>query len=241
MNHSEAVEQMATERYLLDELSPDLRDAFEEHLFDCPDCSLDLCAAAAFVEEAKVQLPELTRLSAGLGSQSPSRQTQKKSDWLGWLRPAFANPLVAGPIFAALLVFVGYQNLVTYPALRSAASEPHLLPWTSLHAGTRGGAHTTVEADRKQGAILLVDLPQQPSDLAYSSYAFSLYDPQGKLAWTRTAPVPQKNAADDGTYSLLIPGTGLQQGAYTLSVSGIDSQGKRTETERQVFDIHFSE
>ena len=59
MNHSEAVEQMASERYLLNELTPDARDAFEEHVFDCPECALDLRAGTLFVHEAKVQLPEL--------------------------------------------------------------------------------------------------------------------------------------------------------------------------------------
>ena len=42
MTHSEAVQQMAAERYLLDELAPDVRDAFEEHMFDCQECALDV-------------------------------------------------------------------------------------------------------------------------------------------------------------------------------------------------------
>ena len=45
MDHQEAVRQKATERYLLDELDPELRDQFEEHLFDCQDCALDVRAA----------------------------------------------------------------------------------------------------------------------------------------------------------------------------------------------------
>ena len=36
MNHSEAVEQMTSERYLLNELTPDARDAFEEHVIRLP-------------------------------------------------------------------------------------------------------------------------------------------------------------------------------------------------------------
>ena len=60
MDHNEAVQQMATEKYLLGELPPELREAFEEHFFDCPECAMDLRTAAAFVEEATVHLPELT-------------------------------------------------------------------------------------------------------------------------------------------------------------------------------------
>jgi len=60
MEHTEAIEKMAAERYLLGELAPEELEAFEEHVFDCPDCILDLRAGEAFVAEAKVQLPELT-------------------------------------------------------------------------------------------------------------------------------------------------------------------------------------
>ncbi len=69
MEHNEAVQQMAVERYLLDELTPELREAFEEHVFDCQECTLDLRAGVAFVEEAKVQLPGLVlaRSSALVG------------------------------------------------------------------------------------------------------------------------------------------------------------------------------
>ena len=46
MDHDEAVRTKVTERYLLNELDPELRDQFEEHLFDCQDCALDVRAAA---------------------------------------------------------------------------------------------------------------------------------------------------------------------------------------------------
>ena len=63
MDHQEAVRQNATERYLLDELDPELRDQFEEHLFDCQDCALDVRAGAMFVEQTKVILGEPSAVS----------------------------------------------------------------------------------------------------------------------------------------------------------------------------------
>src|ERR1700751_56088 len=63
MDHKEAVRQNATERYLLDELDPELRDQFEEHLFDCQDCALDVRAGAMFVEQSKVILAEPVAVS----------------------------------------------------------------------------------------------------------------------------------------------------------------------------------
>ncbi|MGH9560390.1 MAG: anti-sigma factor family protein, partial [Terracidiphilus sp.] len=39
MNHTEAVEQMTVEQYLLGELDGSAREDFEEHLFNCPECA----------------------------------------------------------------------------------------------------------------------------------------------------------------------------------------------------------
>src|SRR5678809_1260477 len=101
MDHDEAVRQKATERYLLDELDPELRDQFEEHLFDCQDCALDLRAGAMFVEQTKVILSEIPAVSV---ARVPAAAAAKPG-WLAWLRPAFAVP-----VLALLLVVIAYQN-----------------------------------------------------------------------------------------------------------------------------------
>src|ERR1700677_3945296 len=106
MEHSQAVEQMAAERYLLNELTPEAREAFEEHVFDCPDCALDLRAAAAFVDEAKVQLPALVAAASARPSAGAVKSRAKRDQWFSWLRPAFAVPA-----FAAVLGVVSYRNL----------------------------------------------------------------------------------------------------------------------------------
>ena len=49
MSHDEAVWSFAVEKYLLDELSVKSRDDFEEHLFDCQECALDLRVGATFL------------------------------------------------------------------------------------------------------------------------------------------------------------------------------------------------
>jgi hypothetical protein len=236
MDHSEAVQQMSAERYLLDELTPDVREAFEEHFFDCPECALDLRTGAAFVEEAKAQLPGLA------GARPAPVATRslkiKREWWLGWLQPAFA-----APAFAMLLLVVGYQNLVTLPALRDSADQPRLLPYTLLRGATRG-APMAIAADRRHGVVLPVDLPLQPRD-TYASYSFDLFDPQGKLAWTGAAPASADGTPDEAGFaqrlSLVIPGAMLRSGAYSLAVSGVAAHGERTEIDRYVFNLHLTD
>jgi hypothetical protein len=229
MNHSEAVEQMNSERYLLNELTPDVRDAFEEHVFECPECALDLRAGAAFVREAKVQLPDVVASHAGSGMASASG---KRASWFSWWQPTFAVPA-----FATLLIVVGYQNFVTFPALRHTANEPRIAPLAPLRSATRGAARPTLTTDRTHGVALPVDLVIEPEMAPAASYSFDLRDPQGKLVWTGSLPATAPGADSDQSFSLNIPGGMLESGAYSLTVTSVTAQGGRTPIEQYNFDI----
>jgi anti-sigma factor RsiW len=89
MDHKDAVRLKITEKYLLNELDPDQLDQFEEHLFDCPECALDIRAAAMFLEQSKNVLAEANRPAPVVDERSSSK------DWFAWLQPAFAVPVMA--------------------------------------------------------------------------------------------------------------------------------------------------
>lgn len=227
MEHNEAVQQMATERYLLGELSPAERDAFEEHLFDCADCTLDLRAGAAFVESLKTELPGILEESNAKGSARVAAQAPQRRNWFGWLTPAFA-----APVFALLLAVIGYQNLSTIPGLRAEARTPRLVPWSTLHAGTRALGPVTLPADPHSGALLLLDLPQESE---YALFGLQLTDPQGKPFWSATTAAGK----DGAPVSVLLPAAGLQTGDYTLTILGITAQGSRTPLDRRTLHIQL--
>lgn len=229
MDHSQATEQMMTERYLLDELSPEEREAFEEHVFDCPECALDLRAGSAFITEAKAQLPELVSQSSSAAPQ-PVRPGTKKRGWSFWLQPAFAVP-----VFAILVAVIAYQNISLIPGLEKDSVAPRILHSTAIHIGTRGSPHTPITADRTEGLALSFELPQA-SD--YTSFVFELYDPRGKQVWTHD--VTGSTAGDDGILSLVIPGAGLEEGSYILVMSGVTQPNQRVEVDRRILDIQFS-
>ena len=244
MNHSEAVAQMAVERYLLDEMGPDARDEFEEHLFDCQECVLDVRAGDVFIREAKVQLPALVaedeaRASGGRAGIKPAKAAR---DWFAWLRPAYL-----APVFATLLAVIAYQNIVTLPGLREAANEPRLAPLTPVRGAVRGGGrgseHQTLTTTRRLGLTIPVDLlPADMPEANFASYAFTLTGPDGKTAWTATVPATvSATGSENRQMSLGIPGRLLSNGTYTVTVAGIGANGERTDTERYVFDVAVTE
>lgn len=227
MDHDEAVRQKATEKYLLNELDPDLRDQFEEHMFDCQDCAVDVRSAAMFVEQAKAALAQPTVRSE---VRLPVPATQ--SGWFAWLRPAFAVP-----VLALLLAVIGYQNLVTYPHLMQAANEPQVGPWASVNVSTRGAEATVVKPHAGEGFSLLVNLP--PED-GFTSYAADLYNPAGRLEWSGAISGPALTSSPSGEgRQIYIPGGNRPGGTYTLVVRGITAAGENKEISRNPIDVQI--
>ena len=106
MEHNEAVELKAAEKYVLRELPEDLREAYEEHFLGCAECAADITAAAAFAETSREIFAE--------EHNRPASETnrQRGTIWLRWLRP-----VIAVPVFAALvaLVLVTFNQSYPYP------------------------------------------------------------------------------------------------------------------------------
>ena len=131
MDHAEAERQMLSERYLLDELTPEVREEYEEHFFSCQQCALALEAGAAFLDHSRAILCSPVKSEV----LQPARHGSQK--FWARLRPAFVLPLLA------LALLLGYQSFVVFPQLRHAAQfveRPQLLPALSLiNVGARGG------------------------------------------------------------------------------------------------------
>jgi hypothetical protein len=128
VTHQEAVATLAAERYLLDEMADEQRDAFEAHFFACTECAGDMRAAAAMLEGAK---------DARTGSAERSNVVPIGEHRVvrprAWLRSA-ALPWAAA---AALAAMVTYQSAWVVPSLRRSAAPVALVPVT-LHPDSRG-------------------------------------------------------------------------------------------------------
>jgi len=220
MKHELAVQQKMTERYLLNELDPDSRDEFEEHFFDCQECALDVRAGATFVDQGKIILAEKSELVA-TPVPAPVRP-----GWFGWLRPAFAVP-----VMAVLLVVVGYQNLVTYPRLNQKLNSPRVLPFAVVTPATWGSSAPVIPIRAGQGFLLFVRVPPD----GYAQYTADLYNPVGKREWSLSFPA----SSVQDQWPLQVPGRNREAGTYTLKVRGVTSAGESKEIGSTSFELQI--
>lgn len=208
MEHTEAVEQYAVEKYLLEEFSPEARAAFEEHYFSCEECATDLRAAAAFIAQARKELARPALIAV------PESKPQRKVFSLA----SFLQPVFAVPAMAAMLLVIGFQNIVTFPHLEqqvAVASQPRVLPSVTLVDGqSRGAEIRTVVAKPHESFLLSVDIP---ADNRYSGYLCSLYSPSGKMVWQ--LQIPPSQVAD--TVPIQVPADTTDAGENTLLIQGV--------------------
>lgn len=206
MDHEEAVRVKAAEMYLLKELDPAQVDQFEEHFFGCTDCARDVRALSVFIEQSKNVLAEAP------ASEARRDPTSNRKGWLAWLRPT-----VAVPVFALLLMVVGYQNVVELPALKRSATLPGILPSASINIGTRGDP-PVISTHRNQDFSLHLSLPP---DMGYNSYTADLYNSAGRVEWSLA--IPAETVVNDRV-TIRVPGT-LQSGMYIVAVHGTSRDG----------------
>ncbi len=221
MDHQEAIRLTATERYLMDELPPELRDQFEEHFFECQDCASDVRAASRFIEHSKDILAEEVQPAM----VAAPRAIQGPAGWRTWFGPA-----VLVPVLALLLIVIAYQNFVTYPEMKVAANHPEVLPWATINTRTRGGSTPNIDIRRGSGFVLMINIPP---DAQYSSYVAALYDPAGNKEWSlRISTSPEQD-----TYVVRIPPASRDSGAYALTLQGVTNTGQSMEISRTPFEL----
>jgi Putative zinc-finger len=236
MEHQEAIQLKAAERYLLGELSGDLREQFEEHFFSCSECAEDVEAGAIFVDSARQILGH-----EQLGEHEARIARPAKPESRGWLgnllRPAYASSALA----VLLIVFVAYQNAIVFPRMKSALSQattPQFISSFSLIAeDSRGGEVRTIRVSRNAMFNLSADIPPEKQ---FPSYNCVVQTESGAPEFSGSVPAEQ---ALDGV-NLSIPPGRLKPGKYFLVVRGVESgqSGKTGQVEiaRYPFTLAFT-
>jgi hypothetical protein len=206
VDHQEAIQLGAVEKYVLNELPAPLRAEFEEHFFGCEECGAELRATAEFLDIARQEFRR--------GNITSSAAKPLKRSWLD----LFARPAVLTPVFGLLLGIVVYQNSVVLPRFNgeiARLTKPGVVTTVSLIGGnSRGGAPPAVSGSAGQPVLLSLDIPATGQ---YPGYACILIDASGAQIWR--VPVSATQAQD--TVSISVPAGALRAGDYTLVVRGV--------------------
>jgi hypothetical protein len=219
MDHSEALQSQACEKYLLGELPPAQRDAYEEHYFSCPECASQLRCAAEFLGASR-------EIFVASPIPRSSSEAVARTSWFAWFRPVYSAAALA-----ALLLLVGYQNLVTIPNYKRGASS-QILPMHSLiTAGTLGdeSLNFSVPADKPFG--LFVDVPYDP---AFSTYLLVLESPSGAKT-----PLRPLDAAEAQKTQIFVINPGQQAGKYAIVVSALATPSADPSSAKELARLQF--
>jgi len=206
MNHLQAVNTSAPERYLLEEMSELERHAFEEHYFSCADCAEDVRLGALMREGAKAGFVDASEAESVV-SFSGAKAARAGRAGMVWRASAFV-PWAAA---AMLALVAGYQSLIFAPG-QARLMQPQALSPVTLRQASRG-AEPVVVLPAGTAAITLavsVDDARGSPELTYDLHAIG-----GKsVASGRVAAPPS-----GGTLLLLIPAWTLTPpGHYILSI-----------------------
>jgi len=188
MEHAEATETMAAERYLLGEMTPEDRDAFEEHFFGCAECATDVRHGA--------------QIGAAIRTQKANRTRQPR---VGAARQWLAAAVVAAAVSAVPIV----QNISLRQQI-SIARSPHIGSYSFLTAGSRG-SEELIPIDGSRPFTVGFDIPPQPGA---RRYVIEVADAAGQV---HAADAVTAEAARN-TQQVQFPGGSLPPGKYSIRV-----------------------
>lgn len=220
MNHHEAVERHAADRYVIGDMSPAERSEFEEHFFECSECADEIEVGVVFAANARAVLAD-----TGYGSGARSG--------FHWFRPAYM--LAAA---AVLVLIICYQELVRIPRLRAElarAATPQAYPAFFLRSVARGDDQVIAISRTAPFVGLSFDIPPTGEWTGYEC-DFRGASPPG-AAFDITAPGP---ATPGSPINVLIPTARLTSGTYTLILRGKTAGNAPVELGRFGFIVQFN-
>jgi hypothetical protein len=222
MNHQEALREMAVERYLLGELSGASLDSFEEHLFECPECAMDVKSGGSFIDAARTELSVPWTMTA-----SHPKSARK---WTSW----FTSPWILAPAFAACLLVLAFQTFVLQPRMKlelAQAQAPAVLnPLVLANAGARGDSIPEIVTPAHRSFVISLDVPTTGG---FSSYLCSLVAPDGTLLWqTSISPEQARDAL-----LISMPTDKTRQGLNTFLIQGLSAGGTLEDLTKYKFRV----
>jgi hypothetical protein len=220
MTHDEAKKSLAAEAYILDDLDPAERTAFEEHFFDCTDCTADVLDAATVADGIRTENTNVVAF--------PNHYSR-------WAAAAAGAAVVIGLAYQYVPQIAGLRHHPSNPprqAAHATASE-QIIKLEETRAAQRkhvirGDQFIELEetraAQRKQvirgDQATTIDFTIPPQDVPPAIYICELRDAAGILIKSRN--VSQREA--DEAVSISVPPHVLHSGEYDIVIRGGDRE-----------------
>ena len=206
MTHDESTRNQTSERYLLGDLSPEARDAFEAHYFDCPECAEDVRLGMVLADNAKASFedPELRRRRA-------EPVAAERTPRLSWLRlPSWASALAAC-VFAAV---AGYDSWEV-----RQLQQPQIVSSTVLRAASRGEAQVIPIGPQERFFELTLDADLPPG--ASAGYRCEVLSDSGASVASVVVPA---TTAGTGPLRLRLASGRFSSGRYVAVLRSADRE-----------------
>ena len=228
MTHTEAVDSLASERYLLDEMSGTEREAFEAHFFECATCADDVTTAARMqdgIRAGLLQTPHVARVATFTPAQKPAAAAVPTTATLrSQARAWYQSAIVPWAVAATLAVMVGYQAQQT-PGPTASSGRAEAVTPTLLRPSSRGAVPTMSIGAPYTALALDVDAT------GATTLSYELRDAAGAVITSGRTPAPTAGAP----LLIVIPSftlTGEQR--YSLTVRDA------AQADRTLGDYRFS-
>lgn len=223
VDHEQAIKSMMAERYLLGELAESDLEAYEEHLFACPECFEQVKAGTEFVTYLKrfdAEEAATGRIRLAAGTKAGWRQLLAAS-----LRPVPALAVVACLLAATSI----YQNVAIIEKLKAPQIESRYM----LTEQSRDG-EKVVRVPRNSRIRLAIEF--QPRE-DFVSYETQIVGADGKI----TLRVPFLLQASQDMIEVSLYAGSLKPGRYFMLVQGTDRNGSQKELARDPFQMQFQD
>jgi hypothetical protein len=233
MEHTEAIDTGAAERYALGEMGEDERDQYEEHFFDCPDCADEVKAATLFLENAKAVVRE-----EGVPAKEDRRErtsAERANPWAGWKALFWPMPLGAAAALAMLLggptVYLAFFKVPQLERARAEAESLQAAPWHFLSVSRSEPPLVRVSPSQRMVGLTL----SKSDSRTYPFYLCEVRDASGRVVTSNIVPAPPRG----GELQILLPTAKLHPGNHVVAVAGLEAASSRPASDFTLYSFTF--
>jgi hypothetical protein len=230
LDHLQALESQAPERYLLGELTASENEDFERHYFECEECAFAVESGDQFIANVRAVLkPESEPALLPLRDRPGKSRSSFRERVAAWMRSG-AIPVPAAILFAAVAL---YQGVVLIPGLRHTLNGARALPAFQLVGAARGESKQITVSAGDPFLALSLDVPPESH---FGEYICDLSE-SGRSLFRVISPAP----GEGQPVTIQFPVNELKPGSYELTIFGAGPMGQQADKMTTApFDLHIN-